>query len=269
MRVWLVAFLGAAACGLFPDTSSLSGGDAGAADATTDVGVADAEAGTSDAPSDAPSDALVSPCSAAHTFCDDFDQTALGATWDEKILLSGPLALTSAKVVSPPNALQATAAAKGGDETALGKAFPAANHTHVELDLLVASPANVTGTEVDVVDFVLDTPASGFAYGNFNLQRWQGITQLEEYMEPGDGGTSAGQDLQASETFSTWRHVALDLDFTNQTFAVAVDGMPVTSFAMNPPVAKTGFSMYVGVGYVGNANADWNVYVDNVVVDQQ
>jgi len=273
MRAWRVALLGFAACGLFPDVASLSGSDAGDA-AVEDVVVLDAPQETSeeaavDAPSDA-SDASVSPCASQHLFCDDFDQTALGALWDEKVLKSGPLALSSTSVVTPPNALEATAITNGsGDETALGKHFPAADHTHVEFDLLVVSPSDTSGTELDVADLVLDTPPSGYDYADFDLQRWQGATQLEEYMQGADGGPNGGQDLPVTETFASWRHVALDLDFPNQTFSLALDGASVTSFAMSPAAPKCGFSLYVGVGYVEGANDDWNVFVDDVVVDQQ
>ena len=66
-----------------------------------------------------------------------------------------------------------------------------------------------------------------------------------------------------------WRHVVLDLDFPNQTFSVSVDGVQQVDMTLNPAVPKTNLTMYVGVGYVEGTNGDWDVFVDDVVVDQQ
>lgn len=100
LRLVVVAWVGggiAVAC-LLPAVDELSGSGA-------DASVADAARET--AP---PADT----CDA--TFCDDFDRTALGATWTEARGLDAGLATLGAPAVSPPNALR-IAIADGGNRT--------------------------------------------------------------------------------------------------------------------------------------------------------
>lgn len=250
---------GVAACALFPDLSSLGEGSADASDVSA-PDVSDAPDGASDAGFDAPS----SPCNAPHLFCDDFDHGALGATWDDKIVQSGPLVL-SPQAVTPPYSLEATATSSGS-ESSLGKFVPAADHTHIEFDVLVVAPTTVQNTELDIVDIVVDAPPPTYTHADFDLQRSQGASVLEEYLNGADGGT--GQDIPVTDTFSTWRHVALDLDFPAQTLALAIDGQSVTAISLSPTVPKSSLSIYFGVGYVDGLNGDWNVLIDNVVIDQ-
>jgi len=248
----------AGACGLFPDVSPLE------SDAGVEAGV---DANGSDARADAPIDAAeasTSPCDAQHTFCDDFDTGALGAKWDSTDVESGPMMLATT-AVSPPYSLEAQTSSSG-ETTALVKHFDAANHTHVEFDALVQTPGNVSNTEVDLFSMVFDDAPAPYNFAVVDFQRWEGESQIEEYVEAPDGG-SAGQDLPFTEIFASWHHVALDFDFTQQSFTAAVDGVVVQAMSLDPTIPETGYSVSLGVAYVNDKDG-WSVFIDNFTLDQ-
>jgi hypothetical protein len=256
------------ACGLFPDVSELTHSSDAGGDDVVQSDAAKTDAGADSAIVDGASGDGASPCSSQHVFCDDFDDGGLGATWDDKYETVGPLSLSTAFAVSQPRSLFASApGTASGDESALGKKLPVANHTHVELDVYVTSPTNVTNTEVDLVDLILTPLPLGTAQANFNLQRYEFTSQIEQYVLLSDGG-SPGDIVPFNESFSSWRHVTLDVDFVGQKFSATVDGKSVASISMNPQIAKTGLELYTGIGYIEVAHGAWGVYVDNVVVDQ-
>jgi hypothetical protein len=258
----------ACACGLFPDLSTLSADAGDAGDASNDSTVDAARDTGSDAGGDASADARPSPCTATHLFCDDFDQGALGAKWDSVHMTSGPLVLSTTNVVTPPNALEATASTSSDTESMLTKHFPSANHTHVELDAFVVNPSDTSNTEIDFVSFDISTPPSPYTYANLNLQRWQAAALLEQYAQTPDAG-NASVDMPVAQTFNTWTHVTLDIDFGAQTYALALDGVPVTQVAFAPQLPQSAFDFSVGVAYTSGSSAEWNIFIDNVVVDQQ
>jgi hypothetical protein len=269
-RAWLVAVL-APACGLFPDVSSLSSSDGGVDVTTKDAPIEDAmdasDGGAADTAADVDADAAPrSPCLDQHLFCDDFDKVPLGQLWDGKMVKSGPLALATSTWVTPPNALEAIASS-AGSETMLSKGFPSAQRTHVELDAMLSSPGDPTNVELDFVNFDFAVPPAGYSYGNVNLQRWQGAAQLEQYASGGDAG-STGQDLTFPNTFATWKHVALDLDFGAQQVVLTIDGVVLKTLTFAPALTQCALTLSVGVTYTEGTTTDWNVFIDNVVVDQ-
>jgi hypothetical protein len=250
----------AAAC-LFPDVSDLEHPFETPDATTTDAGVDAKLDGTTT--SDA-SDAAVSPCTSQHTFCDDFDHGALGGAWDSKQTSSG-LALSSSAVTAP-FALEATAS--NGDAPALVKHFDGANHTHVEFDAMVQSTGDVSNIEVDLVSFIMDDSPDPYDFTVLDMMRWQGESQIEQYLEQADGG-STGQDLAFAETFASWHHLALDFDFSKQTFTAAVDGVPVQSISLAPTLGETGYTVYLGVAYSDTTSSPWKIFIDDFTLDQE
>ena len=275
MRPWRVAslasgLLAASACGLFPDLSPLTS----TTDASTSTDAKSDVAQPVDAKSDAPivndagadtsADVFVSPCAAQHTFCDDFDGP-FGAKWDTSEVNSGPLGASTNSVSG--DSLKAVAIANGnGDDSALLKHFASATHTHIEFDALVQAPSTTTNDEVDLVGLVLDNAPAPYTFGVLDMMRYEDSSEIEEYCDNPDAST--GQDLAFTETFVSWRHVALDIDFGSaQKFTVAIDGTQVQQIDLSPHFDATGYTLYLGVAYT-STNDPWTVFIDNFVLDQ-
>ena len=243
-----------AACGLFPDVSSLGGPGSDAS--APEVGAGDADAGDA------------GPCASQHVFCDDFDDGPLGAKWDSPYKTDGGgLALTTLHAVSPPNALAATLAGTGPGvegESELQKSLPAADHTRVQADVTVAP--GTSANEVDLVAMVSVTAPSGFDHAEVNVQSTSDGGILEEYLHGPDGG--AGQDLPVTTSFATTRHIQIDVDFPSQTFALTIDGVPAAGATLSPQITKSALTLNVGVAYIEGSTGTWTVFVDDVVVDQ-
>jgi hypothetical protein len=125
----------------------------------------------------------------------------------------------------------------------------------------------VTTTELDFVNFDIVTPPTGYTYANLNLQRWQGGSLHEQYAISADAG-STSVDHPVAQTYNTWTHVALDVDFGAQTYSLAVDGVTASVIALTPQLPRSAFDLGVGITYTGGASAPWTVWIDNVVVDQ-
>ncbi|HEY1954001.1 MAG TPA: hypothetical protein VGH28_00265 [Polyangiaceae bacterium] len=256
--------IGFAAC-FFPDLGALSGNDAGpdgASDATAnDAAVNDA------AMNDASADA--GPCAAQHVFCDDFDDGPLGAKWDSPYLTDGgALGLTTVHAVTAPSALAATAAQTGPSvegEAELQKLLPAADHTRVQADVTVAAGASVS--ELDMIALIPKPPPPGSDYADFDIQLGKTTGYLEQYVHDTDGGESS-QDLAVDASFAATRHVVLDVDFPSQTYALAIDGVPIQTMTLNPPMPKSPLELDVGIAYIESSQGTWTVFVDDVVVDQ-
>ncbi len=255
-------FAGLGGCSLLTNLDALSGGG-DASDAAGDV-LGDV---LGDASGDG-SDAKTSPCTAVHSFCDDFDHGALGATWDGVVVQSGPLVYSTSNEITPPNSLEATGNATGSP-TELVKNFPSADHTHVEFDLMIQNPAVVQNAEVDFITIEATQPPSGIGFADLTFSRLGGTSNLGEYASPVDGGVAARQDLAISEAFGGWRHVALDLVFSAQTLELRIDGTLVQTLHFNPALTASPLKVSVGAAYVSGTSGDWDVFVDDFVVDQQ
>lgn len=252
--VWMTA------CALLTDLGELSGPSDGTTDAPSETSVSDVVEAGGDV-------ARTSPCTAVHTFCDDFDDDAgLGAKWDGVLTGSGPLALSSAEVVTLPRSLQATGTVDG--KTALVKNLPASNHTHIEFDLLIQAPQTTTGTEVDFITIEILQPPSPWGYADLGFSRQGGTCVLEEYESPTDGGVATRQDVSINETFGAWRHVALDLTFSTQKLAVTIDGTAITTMTFAQQLVISPLGIAVGAPFVANTSGAWNVFIDDFVVDQ-
>lgn len=271
MRAGLIVIVAAAlaGCSALTDLGDLTTGDAAAADVVvSDTGAPETSAEASmDAASDGGADVKTSPCGAVHAFCDDFDHGALGATWDSVVVQSGPLVYSTSNVITPPHALQATANTNGSP-TNLVKNFPAADHTHVELDLMIQSPSVVQNAEVDFITIEETQPPSGFGFADLTFARNAGTSDLGQYASPLDGGVATRQDLAINEAFGAWRHVVLDLVFSTQTLEVRIDGTLVQTLHFVPSLGPSPLQIAVGAAFVNNTSGDWNVFVDDFVVDQ-
>lgn len=263
-RLSLLAFV--SACGLFPDVGSLSG-DAGGSDATNDVTTtSDATPDvTTDAPTDAGLDVKKSPCAQQHTFCDDFDDGSLGATWDKPNSSGGTLSQTT-NAISPPYAFQAQVSGSGHPYALLEKYLPASQHVHYECDMIILG-AQSSGMEVDYFDFGF-APA-GYTYGNFNMERLDDAGDIEQISKANGADAEAYHDDSIGEAFTSWKHLVIDIDFAKDTFTASVDGATIDAMTMTPPFTAASSTLSVGITYTGGITTQWTVIIDNVVVDLQ
>jgi len=269
----VLALLLVSSC-LFPDLGPLSGDDAGGADATTDatkdvaLDVTNDVAKTDGAPSDAGADVKTSPCAVKHTFCDDFDDGGLGATWDNTNNGAGGTLSQTTNAVSAPYAFQAQVPGGGGHPWAsLEKSFPASSHVHFECDMMIVG-AQSTNMEIDYFDFAFKP--SGYSYGDFNIERDNPGGTVEEISQATTADASTYNDDTITEELTTWKHLVVDIDFTKNTFTVAVDGATIDAMSMKPVLASAAATLGIGVTYVGGlTTGPWSVLVDNVVVDLQ
>jgi len=269
---WVSLLLVVSSC-LFPDLGPLSGADAGGNDGapsdvvTNDVATDAQLDATNDAPpSDAGLDVKASPCATQHTFCDDFDDGSLGATWDNIDNSGGTLSQTTSSV-SAPYAFQAQVPGGGGHPYAvLQKYFPASQHVHFECDLMIVG-SQTTNFEIDYFDWAFKP--TGYTYGNFNLERFNGGGTVEEIATPNGADASAYHDENIAEQLTSWKHLVVDIDYTKATFTMSVDGATVDAMSMTPPLASAQATLAVGVTYTGGLTSQWSVLTDNVVVDLQ
>ena len=238
---WSLAIAGIAGCGLFPDLSSF------------------------DTPSDAASETKTG-CG-VHTFCDDFDHGPLGATWDGVLTSSGPLVLSTTNVITPPNALQATAIPDGG-QSALSKTLISGDNVHIGFEVMVQAPSDTSSTQVDIVTLKMNLAPTGYQFVDFGLSRFLDATRLQQYALP-NSGAAISQDILVNEAFASWRHVDFVLAFSTQKLELYIDGTLTTTLDLNPPVPKTSTFVTVGVADTVTPQADWNVFIDDFVVDVQ
>lgn len=266
----VLALLFVSSC-LFPDLGALSSDDAGSSDATTDVTkdvVGDVTPDTiSDAgSSDAAPDVKTSPCAVKHTFCDDFDDGGLGATWDNIENGGGGTLSQSSNAVSPPFAFQAQVPSGGHPYAILQKYLPASQKLHFECDLMIIG-AQATNLEIDYFDW--SSKPTGYSYGNFNLERLNPGGTVEEISQATTADASSYHDDSIAEEFTSWKHLVVDIDFVKATFTMSVDGATVDAMSMTPPFASAQATLGIGITYTGGLTAQWSVLTDNVVVDLQ
>jgi len=248
-----------AAC-FFPDVGSLGGANDAA---TPDGSTVDATPDVADG--SVPDAAPTSPCLDVHAFCDDFDHGTLGAKWDSVTAQAGPLDL-SPNAVTPPNSLHTTLTpANDGNGSYLSEGFSQSSRFHTELDVMLTAPADTSKTAILVVGIELPQ-GSGVDFAAVDVQRYEDGGIFEEGVDLSDGG-SDWQDIPISETFDTWKHVAVDIDWNTRKATLTIDGVIVQSANLHDQTPQGGVQLDVAVPYSENENGDWDVYEDNVVVD--
>jgi hypothetical protein len=266
----IVALAPLIACSLVVDTQGLSGGaqtDGGGAEGAT-PGPPPApppvsEGGGDDAGSDADAfsfDAGDAPCS----FCDDFDKTALGASWTDKNENRGALSLSN-DALSPPNSLLAQLTGGAGNQTgdiSLRRDIATTEkRVRCEVDMKIVASLGTTG-EIDLFEiftYAAD-PKSYEVYIAHSDDKWQ----IAEYGTYQDSGTiDRIQPLSTAPNGGSWVHVTFSTD--GSTASIAFDG--VTAGTLGGLTNVTGTKMHFGVGlpYVSkDAPAGASVLFDNV-----
>ncbi|MCA9583830.1 MAG: hypothetical protein KC657_00555 [Myxococcales bacterium] len=263
-RVSTPIFVGAAAaciagCSLLVDTRGLGGGGEapGAPDgsATTDgARPAPSTDGGAEA-SFAPPDSGPIDCAAPNTFCDDFDQGALGATWDDIERTHGDVKL-SQEALSPPNALAAgvTPGTNTGDAALVKRFSPAPAAIHCELDFNLDSPV-----PVDI--FQIRTVVGGKAryhYVGYRSADWA----VGEWIPASAGQPETNRSSSiASLALKRWAKLVVDMNDTSIT--ATLDGQPLGSLTGISAAGGSRRDLAIGLPDVPKSDTA-SILVDNV-----
>jgi hypothetical protein len=242
-RTWLAAVAWAAlsACSLLVDTDGLVD-SAGVTDPTNDGGAADAT-GTPDGagadarpPGDAGADASARVCDA--TFCDDFDTTSLGATWDQVTQSGGGTLSLGGGALSAPNALVVDLTGTARRIAFLGRSFATVTSSvECAVSLFVEIPPS-TSVDARFLGFGASGPGEPVLYLKLEGSAGAGLVGLRYYSDVGlpDGGVTSFTDNVTTIPVGVWKRVRLWSDGTTST--VTVDGasstFPVVAAGLEP-----------------------------------
>ena len=189
-------------------------------------------------------DAAVSPCASAHAFCDDFDQGALGARWDDRNVTGGPLDVDDASFRSPPFAFRARSPAQAAARSVvLYKKLPdpSAGKLRCELDVLLRQRA---GGAADVFELRLSADPAGTFYYAY-LQATDAGTLVGQELAFPDGGKTTSLNAVTDVQNGAWHHLRFDTDW--KTISFAFDGQPAHVETMS---LATGTAPQLAVGLV-------------------
>ena len=208
---------------------------------------------------DAAADALgspdaTSPCrvpTANRLFCDDFDEGALGATWDRGALPHGSLDPTS---VSPPRSLRIQF-----------QDPPDPVVETLEKDLDVSSTANI---HIEF-DLRIDTVAPVYPVALYcGPDGYAIVLNLDGYVNEQAGPTPYGGYKFGTFPVGTWKHVRLGIRRGDGSVDMQIDGVTVivsTKVAKPAMLAAGACSLVVGM-YYAEKHLSWDGRLDNVLV---
>jgi hypothetical protein len=250
VRAWSFALaLSLPSCSVLTDLGALRG-DAGL-DATQDVSA---------------SDATTSWCAKQEAgFCDDFDESPLGALWSQThVDDGGALMLQDAASTSQPNALVVTSA--GTSVNAFLGYTHAGSVSKLHCELEVRPELTLATGGVWIVDVLFHTLDSTLSYYEISFELTESGSTFYEEIFFADGGSSAPKTSAPVLPSATWTHLAMDLDFTTTKATLTYNGIPaMTATLQHPPTAST--DELVSIGIVGDYSPDggtWALRFDDV-----
>jgi hypothetical protein len=275
------------ACSLLVSTSGL---DDGASDAVADGGDNDAsmaplvESGSDGvAPvippisNDAATDGAkvdpttVSPCSATHVFCDDFDTGSadVATRWSSSQQSAGPITIDSFLPRSPPRGLHlALTSGMGNRASELRKELSLSSKAfHYSVDTNIATPSSPSYGEVDILDLQFSPPPSGYSFSAVSVDMYPDRTTFEYYATTGPTDTLVQPTIMLPH--NTWVHLDIDVDFNPSpaTATLKIDGgIAATINLIGDSLSSV--SMGLGATYTNNAGVTWDVAYDNIFVSE-
>ncbi|MBX3208193.1 MAG: hypothetical protein KF764_24310 [Labilithrix sp.] len=267
-RRWVLAGLVVGvACTPFSSVPSGDGdGDADAA--TVEPGQVDGGADPSDAAAipDASLDGRVTPCTARHVICQDFDDPLPFAGWQVVRHADTTLVVDDSLWTSPPASLRiaSTGVQAGNRPSFISKTVPPATHFVVSADVDAAVIGGTNG-DLDILALEL-TPTAGFErYFAAIVIKGEGTFVLESETKQ-TSAPAVRRDTPLGPLAAGFVRVTLDLDLaTGDLFGRVDTGATVTQRLPKTP-AMTG-SFRVGAPYVDNTTGRYFVHLDNVVLD--
>jgi hypothetical protein len=267
----VLAALGAALFGC-PNLSELmGGGDASATDsAASDTGLAEAGLADGEGLADA------GWCSThPHTFCDDFDETPLGALWDKTSMAHGSLTLDPAAYVSPPLSLSAVAYDAGPNSAGgpqlvktLGNGT-LAQKVHCEADVRLDQVTTTTGGALTI--FYMSLAGTGpdvqDAWVRLNVNAKASFFEFHTQFADG-GGAPSTLPLDAL-TIAEWGHFTVEVQFPSGaggSVSVSVNGATASASVVTPPGSPSQTLTLSGMVAMP-PTTQWQVHFDNVWCD--
>ena len=273
--VAVVGTLGTAACA---SVIGLGDYEVGGDDAGPTDGAAPVTSGSSSKPTPTPPpvDATVTPivdagprvCATAHTFCDDFDDSApLLPRWSSNEQSAAPLRLDTTIFASGPRALTTTFPPSNNERSALWKDIKFTNgKIHVEVDYRM-DPGEMAGSQ-DIAPVEIDMypgPTNYIKAHGYYISVRNSQTLLYYFATP-----SSGDAYYKSATFDiphgAWHHFTFDYEPSTRMGHMQVDGSDTTIEALPGPTPTTGY-LGVGATYLINTKGTWTTHIDNVILD--
>ncbi len=202
-----------------------------------------------------------------HRFCDDFDESVLGALWTVRDERLGSLSLEDGGL-SAPHVLVAR-----GDAGAIGRrAYLKLEHP----DASIQSVRCEFDARMDEFDpngqthvLALRLFSTAFTYYDVAVRVGQNPALLQEYGQFSDGGSTASTSTIGNITPGTWFHLKIDLKLTDpKTASVEIDGKAPLIKPLTLP-SNSGWGAYFGLGQTDESTTPWTARFDNFWCDWQ
>jgi hypothetical protein len=208
--------------------------------------------------------------------CDNFDQSPLGALWNQQSLIAGALTLSSAKAFSPPNALLSVINPNGtsgeGSASLVYTAGQTFNKVRNSYDVYIDQAGQRSAAIGSI--YLLN----GLRYYGVYLFVHAGGTVMNIAEEGiiADGGDDTTLHSFPVFPLQTWIRVILEVDYgASPTVTLTLQdppGTPATpvlnAIPIVPTITGASMSAYAGIDYVAfPETTGWQVYTDNVVLE--
>lgn len=265
---------GLGACNLLTGASDLDIAAEGTPSptATNDGGIADTGPPGKEPPRDAGIDAEgggpASPCTAAATFCDDFDGKTL-SKWGVVKLGGATFSLDSLAAVSAPASLLMTFPATPTSNTVGAELSTSTKLTPETFVLRLAVRLEAIGNGDDASVHGIAQITLGTAYSLRLAVGLKAGTVFEETTSgPGAPSTSTARLTPGLEEDNSFHEIEISVAIKSPsaTATVRIDNKSAGSKQLVPPASRETIGIVLGDRSVSGTTTDWRVRYDNVVL---
>ena len=240
------------------------------------------DAGIKDATSSDSHDSAPSPFCASLTpaplFCDDFDEGALAAPWDQLATTSGSEVLSTSSYVSAPYAMLVTV-----NPNASVTAIDVAGYKSFTAKQGVAGTATATfDIRIDTADESSASDAilgaiqlwNGSAYWDLELEVFYASSTGDFTVSMSEDGTSYVQHAVTPHLpMHAWTRVTLGITLPagsggSTTATMAFNGTNVASDTVHVSTSDPIPEILIGTTYATPSSGGWSVAYDNVTFDE-
>lgn len=273
---------------------SEDGGDATNADVLSPVVEAGEDAGASDDASDASDAGAIADGSAASDagfcatltgsplFCDDFDETALAAPWDQVTGTGGTVALTTTTFTSPPNAMLVTSLGQQSRIDLCGykslKSAPTTGTYTLSFEINVVAPDTSASTSDAILAALELVDPTGYRWALQFEVSYDATAQvidldLSENRSFTDGGSQYTSHPVSAMTLpvGTWTRVAMVaiIGSGSESIALGLGSGSNASFSTSTGTSGAYPEILVGGTFAEKSPGGWTVAYDDVFFTAQ